>query len=71
MFTTQRVEISCSHEKRGDMRDLWCLLTTLITAKDSGIAQLRYKKREKAQKISINILTFPGWVGWVSRETYN
>ena len=55
MFTTQRVEISCSHEKLGDMRDLWCLLTTLITAKDSGIAQLRYKKREKAVSLPKNI----------------
>ena len=35
----------------------------LDRAKGSGIAQLRYQKREKAlslSKISINILTFPG-----------
>ena len=35
-----------------------CLLTILIAAKDSGITQLRYRKREKAvslPKISINI----------------
>ena len=39
-----------------------CLLTTLIAAKGSGIAQLRYKKHEKTAslpKISIIFLTFP------------
>ena len=44
-----------------------CLLTILIAAKDSGITQLRYRKREKAvslPKISINIFD-------VSRGTRN
>ena len=51
-----------SNEKHGDMRDLCsqgtCLLTILIAAKGSGIAQLGYQKCEKAvslKKISINI----------------
>ena len=58
-----------------------CLLTTLIAAKGSGIAQLRYKKHEKAAslpKISIIFLTFPrggggggGRSGGVSREMYS
>ena len=61
--------ISCPDEKHGDMRDLcsqaMCLLTTLIAAKGSGIAQLIYQKGEKAvslPKISINIFDVSkGW----------
>ena len=56
-------DLSCPQEKHGDMRDLcsqdMCLLTILIAAKGSGIAQLRYQKcAEKAVSlpgISINI----------------
>ena len=50
---------SCPHEKHGDMRDLvcsqgMCLLTILIAAKGSGVAQLSYQKCEMP-KISTSI----------------
>ena len=51
------------------------LLTILIAAKGSGIAQLRYHTRDKAvplPKISINIFDlFKGVAVGVSRKTYN
>ena len=58
-------DLSCPQEKRGDIINLcsqgMCLLTPLIAAKGSGIAQFRCQRREKAvslPKISINIFDF-------------
>ena len=44
-----------------------CLLTILIAAEGSGIAQLRYQKREKAEslpKITTNIFDISKRGGW-------
>ena len=72
MFTSLRAEISHVLTKNmgtsdGDLCSQgMCLFTILIAAKGSGIAQLRYKKREKAVS-----WPFPGR-GWgISRETHN
>ena len=56
------------------MQTTMCLLTILIAAKaGSGLAQLRYQKREKAvslPKILINIFNISKGLGrGISRET--
>ena len=82
VYYTASRDLSCFHKKHGDMRDLcsqgMCLLTILIAVKGSGIAQLRYQKREKVvslPNISINIFgrfqgTMGGGGGGLETETY-
>ena len=61
MFTSLRAEIFHVPTKNMGTREISaraqvvCLLTILTAAKGSGMAQLRYKKREKAVSLPKNI----------------